>query len=93
MDITNGILYADIKISVEEMKKLCKPGHGEDTCSWLVCGAGGFECLYYHKPQSLIDRRKAKTMVAMRDGCTEVKGINLDELGVGTHVLLIQSDG
>ncbi len=68
--------YTDIYLTGEEVKQLCRPGQGTDTCSWLLVGVNGFECSYLHKPHVLMERRDKKQMVAMRDGCERVKRFN-----------------
>ncbi len=70
-----------IQLDIEEVKKLCRPGAGADTCIWLVVGAGGFECLYYHREdhnlegETLEQRWKAGKTVAKRDGCDVVRAL------------------
>ena len=77
--------YTDIYLHDDEVKNLCRPGKGKDTCSWLVIGANGWECCCLHKPHELLDRHQKKEMSALRNGCPEVKNINLMALGVGEH--------
>jgi len=77
--------HAEIKLSDTEVKELCKPGDGANTCSWLVAGTDGFKCCCLHKPHALLDRHEKKEMTALRDGCDEVKGLNMIQLGMGLH--------
>ena len=77
--------HTDIYPKDQEVFELCKPGKGEDTCSWLVMGPKGWECCCLHKPHPFVDRRERKEMVAMRNGCDEVNGLNVMALGGGTH--------
>jgi hypothetical protein len=75
--------YTAIILDIEEVKKNCRPGAGPDTCIWLVCGAEGFECLYYKKDvesltgDTLIERWRRGQTVAKRDGCDEIKKLLL----------------
>lgn len=68
-------------LDIEEVKKLCRPGHGADTCIWLVSGGKGFECLYFNRRavsltgEILEDRWKAGLTVAKRDGCDEIRTV------------------
>lgn len=68
--------HTDIFLSRKEFEEYCKPGEGANTCSWLIAGPKGFQCCYYHRPDSIIKRRAEGTIVAMRDGCDKV--INFD---------------
>jgi len=68
-----------IYLDIEEVKKLCRPGAGADTCIWLVVGKDGFECLYYDRNtgrnllgETLEERWKKGFTVAKRDGCDEI---------------------
>ena len=74
--------YTEIFLDREEAIKLCRPGAGADTCIWLVVGADGFECLYYHRHEghnlegeTLEQRWKAGKTVAKRDGCDVVRAL------------------
>jgi hypothetical protein len=62
----------DIFLNDKEVKKFCKPGKGKDTCVWLVCGTGGFQCCCLNKPHSLLIRWIDGETVAKRDGCRKV---------------------
>lgn len=64
-----------IFLDEKEVKELCRPGAGADTCIWLVCGENGFECINYNRQvpnllgESLEDRWRRGATVAKRDGC------------------------
>jgi hypothetical protein len=81
LKIDRGDFTTDIYLTPEEMKRLCKPGAGADTCIWLLINGrtdgDNFECSYYHKPMALLDRWKAGLTVAKRDGCDEVKKLEI----------------
>lgn len=77
--------YTDITLTPEEMKHLCKPGMGAETCIWLVLGAGGFECSCLHRNSSLADRWEKGETVAKWDGCDFVNNIDPTELDSGEH--------
>ena len=69
-----------ILLDKEEVKRLCRPGAGADTCIWLVMGQDGFECLYFNRAEgrnlegeTLEERWKAGRTVAKRDGCEEIR--------------------
>lgn len=68
-----------IQLDIEEVKKLCRPGFGADTCIWLVVSGEGFECLYYNRRavsltgEILEERWQKGLTVAKRDGCEEIK--------------------
>jgi len=72
-------------LDTEEVKRLCRPGAGEDTCIWLVVGKGGFECLYYNREavsltgERLAERWRKGLTVAKRDGCDEIKAFKRSE--------------
>jgi len=74
-----------IHLDIEEVKRLCRPGAGADTCIWLVSGKGGFDCLFYNRRapsltgEILEDRWKAGLTVAKRDGCEEVRQLKRPE--------------
>lgn len=68
--------YTVIFPTNEEAMELCKPGHGADTCSWLMMSAKGWECCCKNKPAILLERHRNKTMVALRDGCDKVNGFS-----------------
>jgi hypothetical protein len=64
--------YTDIFPTNEEVKELCKPGEGPNTCVWLVIGAKGWECTMMHKNTALLSRWEKGNTVAKRDGCGKV---------------------
>jgi len=66
-----------ILLDKEEFLKLCKPGEGADTCIWLVAGSEGFECRYYSRPTGLVSRWNQGSTVAKRNGCSEVRKLDL----------------
>lgn len=84
MKIVDRDGYKTIHLDIEEVKRLCRPGEGADTCIWLVVGGEGFECLYYHKDaeslvgDTLVERWRKGLTVAKRDGCDEVRKLLLD---------------
>ena len=65
-------------LSTEEVKTLCRPGEGANTCIWLVASKG-FECLYYNRQavsltgETLDERWRKGLTVAKRDGCDEIR--------------------
>ena len=89
MKVTVHDWHTNIILTPEEVRHLCTPGEGADTCIWLVCGANGFECSCFHRNHSLSDRwRKGKT-VAKRDGCDFVNNIKPFRLGAGEHEIKV----
>ena len=68
--------HTDIYPTEEEVKEICKPGAGADTCSWLMMGMDGWQCCCLHAPQTIIDRREKGEMVAMRNGCEKVNNFS-----------------
>lgn len=84
MRLGNREGYTAIYLDKDEVMRLCRPGAGPDTCIWLVVGAEGFECFYYHKDASnlvgdtLVERWRAGKTVAKRDGCDEARKLLLD---------------
>ena len=72
-------------LTTDEVKKLCRPGEGADTCIWLVVGGEGFECLYYNRRavsltgEILEDRWKKGLTVAKRDGCGVIRALERSE--------------
>ncbi len=79
--------YTNIILTDDEMKQLCTPGMGADTCVWLLLGPTGFECSCLNKPHSLVDKWRNGKTVAKRDGCDFVKGINPVELDAEKHTI------
>lgn len=73
--------HTEIFPTNEEVKRLCRPGAGADTCIWLLMGAKGWECSYHNKPGGLVDRWLAGKTTAKRDGCDDVRHLKLSELG------------
>ena len=71
-----GHWSTNILLDDEEVKEFCKPGEEANTCIWLVLSGAGFECLYYNKPQALLDRWEKGLTVAKRDGCDKVRGFS-----------------
>lgn len=69
------------QLDIDEVKTLCRPGAGADTCIWLVGGGEGFDCLFYNRRvpsltgEILEDRWRAGLTVAKRDGCDVIKAI------------------
>ena len=67
--------YMEVFLTKEEALELCKPGQGADTCIWLCVGAEGFECLYYQRDTTLVERLNAGETVAKRTGCERITEI------------------
>jgi len=69
-----------IQLDIEEVKTLCRPGEGADTCIWLVVGKG-FECLYFNRRavsltgEILEERWRKGLTVAKRDGCEVIRAL------------------
>ena len=70
----------DIYQTDSEVKELCCPGNGADTCSWLLMGPNGWECCCLNKPYDLLDRHMKGQLTAMRDGCDKVNNFHPYEL-------------
>lgn len=76
-----GAFTTDLYPTHEEVKELCRPGQGADTCIWLMMGADGWFCGYYNRQgisltgETLEDRWQKGLTVAKRDGCDKVKNI------------------
>jgi len=68
----------DILLTSEEVKQFCKP-ESVDTCIWLLGSSIGFECCYYNKPWSLVERFDKGETNAKRDGCDRVKNFKPGE--------------
>ena len=65
--------------SDEEMRTICRPGQGADTCIWLVVGTE-FECTFFNKHPIMIDRFEKDETVSKRNGCNgDGKGPELTE--------------
>lgn len=56
-----------------EVKRLCTPGKGADTCIWLLMSGNGWECAYNNKPAPLMERWRNNETNAKRDGCEPIK--------------------
>ena len=58
----------------DEVRELCKPGAGADTCILLLMGGDGFECHAHNRMpiMSLIDRARRGETNAQREGCDRV---------------------
>lgn len=68
--------YTDIFQTEEEVKTLCKPGAGADTCIWILMGVNGWECSSKHRISGLVKRWKDGDTSAKRDGCDKVNNFN-----------------
>ena len=68
--------YTDIYPEPEEVKQLCRPGEGENTCVWLIAGPSGFECSCHHRPAALLNRWINGETNAKRDGCDVVNNFS-----------------
>ena len=66
-----------IFLSRNEAITLCKLGQGADTCVWLMSGKGGLACHYYNRPTGLVSRWNQGLTVAKRNGCPEVRALEL----------------
>lgn len=66
----------DIIPTDEEVKEICKPGAGADTCSWLTMTSKGWSCVCLNRPWSLVERRNKGEMNAVRDGCDKVNNFS-----------------
>lgn len=66
-----------ILLDGDELKRLCKPGEGADTCIWAMSGADGLACHYYNRPNGLVSRWNQGLTVAKRNGCPEVRVLAL----------------
>lgn len=73
----------------DEVKVLCKPGAGADTCILLTMGCDGWECHGLNRQPiwSVIERARRGETGAQREGCKEVEDINTFALGEGEHEL------
>jgi len=77
----DGSIGRIFSLTTDEVKKLCRPGEGADTCIWLVGGQKGFECLYFNRKavsltgEILEDRWRKGFTVAKRDGCDVIRAV------------------
>lgn len=78
MRVTAGDFGTAIYLTGEEVKRLCKPGQGADTCIWLMVGKDGFECGYHNRHPSLVERWQKGLTVAKRDGCDEIRFLSVE---------------
>lgn len=72
--------HTEISLTGDEVKELCKPGQGKETCVWVMVGADGFECAFYNRPTALLERWARGQTVAQRNGCDRIKGLDLEVL-------------
>lgn len=70
MEKVIGDWSTEVKMSGDEAQTVCRLGKGEECCAFLVCGAGGFECIRMSYPTnaSIFTRLKAGTMTAKGEG-------------------------
>jgi hypothetical protein len=66
----------DIYPNEEEVKELCRPGEGANTCVWLLIGSNGFECACHNRPPTLLNRWTKGETTAKRDGCDIVNNFS-----------------
>ena len=66
--------HTEVFPNKDEIDRLCKIGHGADTCIFLLVGPDGFECHGLNKMPiwSLIERARRGETNAQREGCDEV---------------------
>lgn len=66
--------HTDIYLEDEEVKQLCRPGAGADTCLFLLMGPDGFECSFYNQGplRDLLQRARRGETGARREGCSEI---------------------
>lgn len=73
--------YTSIFPNDDEVRELCRPGAGAETCVWLMFSRR-WECCYYDRRginligESLEERWRKGLTVAKRDGCDKVKEFN-----------------
>ena len=59
-----------MKISFRHLHEVCLPGRGKDTCRYITCGSGGFECAKHTGIGKHLDNRVAQnTITAQADNC------------------------
>lgn len=60
------------------IEEVCKIGHGNECCRYLVIGSKGFECMKNTEMKHLLDSRvQNKMMTARGDNC---EGKTVEEL-------------
>ena len=59
-----------VRLTGDEPKEICRLGQMEACCAFLVCDAGGFECIRMSYPanSTIIDRLEKGTMNAKGTG-------------------------
>jgi hypothetical protein len=83
MKATINDFYTDILLTKKEVKVLCRPGEGSDTCIWLLLSSKGFECCQCHKPIPLMINFELGRTVAKRNGCEAMEKFDPAQFGVG----------
>jgi len=73
--------HTDFYPTKEEVKELCRPGQGADTCIWLIMGNFVLECCCNHRPPYIVERWIKGETTAKRDGCDKVNSFKPMELG------------
>jgi hypothetical protein len=59
------------KISNKQIQEVCKCGKGEECCSFLAMGSGGFVCVKGTDMEPMIfQRRFLESMTAMGNNCS-----------------------
>ena len=62
--------YTPNPIEFDKVTSICGLGKGEETCAFLVCGAGGFECAKGSVHETIIRNRLLMDfMKAKGDNC------------------------
>jgi len=79
MRVIEGAFGPEIRLDADEVRKLCRPGEGADTCIWAMVDSQGLCCGYYNRHPTLVERWKAGSTVAKRDGCDVVKALKLNQ--------------
>ena len=72
--------HTEIWPTTDEVKALCKPGAGAETCVWLAMGADGWQCMEKSRPVPLWERWARGETNAKRDGCERVRDWAIDGL-------------
>jgi hypothetical protein len=73
MEVKVYAWHTEVFPTDEEVKQLCRPGEGADTCVWLVMSPKGWECTDSNRPHALLDRWSEGKTSAKRDGCEEAR--------------------